>query len=50
MSERDLDAEDVRREHLKDVNARAHAVYLASVLLGSTLLMLGLLVVLDAIS
>jgi hypothetical protein len=49
VSERDtdIDAEDVRREHMDDVNTRAHVLYLVSVLLGGTLAMLGLLVLLD---
>ena len=47
MSERDLDAEAVRREHMDDVNARAHVLYLVAVLGGAALVMLILLVLLD---
>lgn len=49
MNDRDLEAEDVRREHLDKVDARAHVLYLAGVLGGATLLMLLLLVILDAL-
>jgi hypothetical protein len=49
MSEQDLDAEDVRREHMDEVNTRAHLAYLVGVLGGATLLMLALLALLDAL-
>jgi hypothetical protein len=50
-SEADLEitAEDVRREHMGDVNATAHRLYLGGVLAGASLLMLGLLVLLDGL-
>jgi hypothetical protein len=48
MKERDIKAEDVRHEHMDDVDTRAHVVYLVSVLAGGFLVMLGLLVLLDA--
>jgi hypothetical protein len=50
MSERDIDVEDVRREHMDDVHVVGHVLYLAGVLIGGSLLMLGLLVLLDALS
>jgi hypothetical protein len=48
MSDRDIDAEQVRHEHMDEVNATAHAAYLILVLGGATLLMLLLLVLLDS--
>ena len=50
MDEREIDAEDVRREHLEQVDARAHALYLGGVLVGASVLMLLLLVVLDILT
>jgi hypothetical protein len=50
MSERDIDAEEVRREHMDEVNATAHAAYLLLVLGGATTLMMLLLVLLDSAS
>jgi hypothetical protein len=50
MSERDVGAEDVRREHMDNVNVVRHVLYLAGVLIGGSLLMLGLLALLDALS
>ena len=50
MSDRDIDADRVRGEHMDDVNARAHVLYLAGVLGGATLLMLALLALLDALT
>ena len=47
MSERDIDVQEVRREHMAEVNATAHAAYLLLVLGGATVLMLLLLVLLD---
>ena len=40
MSERDVDIETVRREHLKSVNVPAHWAYLAAVLGGGLAVML----------
>jgi hypothetical protein len=48
MSERDIDAQEVRREHMDEVNATAHAAYLLLVLGGATVLMILLLVLLDS--
>jgi hypothetical protein len=50
MSERDIDAEEVRRVHMDEVNATAHAAYLLLVLGGATALMMLLLVLLDSAS
>ncbi len=41
MSERELTEDRVREEHRASVNVPAHWAYLASVLVGGTLLMLG---------
>jgi hypothetical protein len=49
MSDRDIDADEVRREHMADVDERAHVLYLLGVLGGAFLLMLVLLVALDAV-
>jgi len=46
MSERNLSEEDVRQEHLAEVNQRAHWLFLFAVLGGGTLLMLGLIALL----
>ena len=46
MSEKDLSAEDVRAEHLGEVDQRAHWLFLVAVLVGSTLLMLGFIALL----
>jgi hypothetical protein len=48
MSERTIDAEKVREEHLAEVRESVHWVYLVSVLVGSTLLMLLLIAVMGA--
>ena len=40
MSERKMDAEKVREEHLAEVHESAHWAYLLGVVLGSTVLML----------
>jgi hypothetical protein len=48
VSERDIDAEQVRREHMDEVSASAHAAYLLLVLGGATLLMVLLLLLLDS--
>jgi hypothetical protein len=47
MSDRDIDAEQVRHEHMDDVDTKAHAAYLVLVLGGAAALMLLLLVLLD---
>jgi hypothetical protein len=41
MSEREIDQEQVRDEHLKEVNPAAHWAYLVAVLGGGLLAMLG---------
>jgi hypothetical protein len=46
MSEKDLTIEDIRQEHLQEVDERAHWLYLVAVLVGGTLLMLGLIALL----
>lgn len=43
MSEREIDQEQVREEHLKEVNPGAHWVYLLAVLGGGLVAMLGLI-------
>jgi hypothetical protein len=43
MSEKTIDEEAVREEHLQEVNEPAHWAYVAAVLAGSTLLMLVLI-------
>ena len=40
MSEESIDQEEVRKEHLAEVNQPAHWAYLAAVTIGSVLLML----------
>lgn len=40
MSERDLDQEKVRAEHLAEIDQRAHWAYLLTVLLGGLLAMI----------
>ena len=40
MSERDIDIEDVRRDHLESVNIPAHWAYLVGVLGGGLVVML----------
>jgi hypothetical protein len=47
-TELDVDAERVRAEHMDRVDPRAHLLYLVSVLLGATVLMVALLALLDA--
>jgi hypothetical protein len=39
-TERSVDVEDVRREHLEEVSQPAHWTYLVAVLVGGTILML----------
>jgi hypothetical protein len=46
--ERTIREEDVRREHLDEVRVDLHWAYLAGVLLGAFLLMVGLIAVLGA--
>ena len=48
MSELDLSEDDVRQEHLHEVNAAAHWAYLFGVLVGGFLLMVGLIAILGA--
>ncbi len=43
MSEKTIDEEQVRQEHLAEVDAGRHWLYLVAVLLGGTLLMLGVI-------
>ena len=49
MSEREVDAESVRREHLQAVHQPAQWAYLIGVLAGGVLVMLGLIAGLAAI-
>jgi hypothetical protein len=48
MTDLDLSEEEAREERLRLVDRRAHWTYLIVVLLGSTLLMLGFIALLDA--
>ena len=48
MSELRVTEEKVRNEHLKEVNVPAHWAYLLAVLIGSGLLMIGLIALLGA--
>jgi len=48
MSERTVDADQVRVEHLAEVDARAHWLYLVGVMAGGTLLMLAIIAILGA--
>jgi hypothetical protein len=48
MSERDVTADEVRQEHLNDVDERAHWLFLVAVLVGGSALMLGLIALLGA--
>jgi hypothetical protein len=41
MNEREVTEDEVREEHATSVNVPAHWAYLASVLVGGTLLMVG---------
>ena len=43
MSDRDVDFERVRREHLAEVDRRAHWAYLLGILIVGTVLMLTLI-------
>jgi hypothetical protein len=49
MSDRDITADDVRDEHLRQVDERAHWAYLFAVLLAGGVLMVGLIALLDAL-
>ena len=49
MSERDLSPDDIRAEHLDDVDERVHWIYLVAVLATGTVVMLGLIALLDAV-
>ena len=46
MKEANVDEEQVRREHMREVNQPAHWVYLLGVIFISFLLMIGLMLVL----
>jgi hypothetical protein len=50
MSELKMSEDKVREEHLAEVNIGGHWAYLFGVLLGSTLLMIGLIAVLGSAS
>jgi hypothetical protein len=46
MKETNIDEEQVRKEHLREVNQPAHWIYLLGVMLISFFLMIGLILVL----
>ena len=48
MSERDVDADQVYQEHLAQVHQPAHWAYLALVLIGGAVVMLGFIALLGA--
>ena len=48
MSDRDVDEQRVRAEHLDEVDARVQWTYLVGVLLGGTILMILLIALLGA--
>ena len=48
MSETDITAEEIRAEHLGEVDQRAHWLFLVAVLVGGALLMLGLIALLGS--
>ena len=48
MSDKTIDEETVRREHLEEVNEMAHWAYLVGVLAGGTLIMLVLIALLGS--
>ena len=50
MSEKDLTADDIRTEHLGEVDQRAHWLFLLGVLVGGSALMLALIALLGAAS
>ena len=43
MSDKTIDEEQVRQEHLAEVNVNGHWLYLLAVLFGGALLMVGLI-------
>lgn len=49
MNERQVDADQVRREHLENVDQRIQWAYLIAVLGGATALMLLVLILLDQV-
>jgi hypothetical protein len=50
MNELDVTEEQVREERLGDIDRGAHWAYLVAVLVGSTILMLILMAILDALT
>jgi hypothetical protein len=48
MSERSVDEDQVRADHLREVDSVAQWAYLVTVIMAGTLLMLGLIAVLGA--
>ena len=48
MSEKTIDTEQIRREHTEQVDPTAHWLYLLAVLVGGSVLMLGLIAFLGA--
>ncbi len=46
MNEREITADEVRDEHVKGVNTAAHWIYLFGVIVGSFVLMVGLIALL----
>ena len=48
MSDRTIDEEEVRRQHLEEVRPGMHWLYLVAVVLGSFILMVGLIALLGA--
>ena len=50
MSERDVTEDDVRKEHLAEVNQWVHWAYLVGVLASATVLMLAVMALLGASS
>jgi hypothetical protein len=48
VNERKITEDQVRKEHLAEVNSAAHWAYLGAVLLAAFLLMLGLMAILGA--
>jgi hypothetical protein len=50
MSDRHVSADDVQREHMDNVDRRAHVLYMVGVLGGAALVMLALMLLLDALS
>ena len=49
MSEREISADQVKREHLAEVDVRAHWLYLVSAIVGGTVAMILLIALLDAL-